>query len=84
MLPVVVVMVLILVLAGLVVLYVAYPHRGEEVPAAAWLGEMMTKAVEAAPTIAPEEHDAEERSRLHDDPDATPRESAGARQHRTS
>ncbi len=84
MLPVVVVMVLILALAGLVVLYVAYPHRGEEIPAAPWLGEAMTRAVEAAPTIAPEEHDPDERSRFHDDPDATSRESAGAHQHRAS
>jgi uncharacterized membrane protein len=64
-LPIVVVMVLILVLAGLVVLYVAYPHRGEEIPAAPWLGEAMTRAVEAAPTIAPEEHDPDERSGFH-------------------
>jgi hypothetical protein len=41
----------IVVLAGLVVLYVAFPHRGEEVPAASWLGDVMNKAVEAAPTI---------------------------------
>jgi hypothetical protein len=52
--PVVVVMALILVLAGLVVAYVAYPHRGEEMPAAPWLGEAMAKAVEAAPTLDPE------------------------------
>ncbi|CAI9419028.1 hypothetical protein [Nocardioides sp. T2.26MG-1] len=65
MLPIVVVMMLILVLAGLVVLYVAYPHRGEQIPAAPWLGEAMTKAVEAAPTIAPEEHDPDERPDLH-------------------
>jgi hypothetical protein len=41
----------IVVLAGLVVLYVAFPHRGEEVPAAPWLGDAMSRAVEAAPTI---------------------------------
>ena len=33
MLVIVVVMILILALAGLVVAYVAYPHRGEELPA---------------------------------------------------
>jgi hypothetical protein len=48
---IVVVMALILVLAGLVVVYVAYPHRGEEMPGAAWLGEAMAKAAEAAPTL---------------------------------
>jgi hypothetical protein len=44
-------MLVILVLAALVVTYAAYPHRGEEVPAAPWLGDAMTKAAEAAPTI---------------------------------
>jgi hypothetical protein len=82
-LPIVVVMVLILVLAGLVVLYVAYPHRGEEIPAVPWLGEAMTKAVEAAPTIVPEHLD-EDGSRLHDEhPDARLPHEAGQR-HRAS
>jgi len=57
-LVIILVMFVILALAGLVVTYVAFPHRGEEVPNAPWLGEAMTKAVEAAPTIdntAPEE-----------------------------
>ena len=35
----VVAMLVILVLAGLVVLYVAFPHRGEDVPAAPWVGD---------------------------------------------
>ena len=47
----VVAMLVILVLAGLVVLYVAFPHRGEEVPAAPWLGDAMRKGVESAPTL---------------------------------
>lgn len=51
MLVIVVVMVLILVLAGLVVAFVAYPHRGEELPAAPWLGDVMARAAEAAPTL---------------------------------
>ena len=41
----------ILVLAGIVVLYVAFPHRGEDVPAAPWLGTVMRKSVESAPTL---------------------------------
>ena len=53
MLVIVVVMVLILALAGLVVAYVAYPHRGEQLPAAPWLGDAMARAVEAAPLIEP-------------------------------
>jgi len=36
-------MLAILVVAGAVVLYVAYPHRGEEVPVAPWLGEAMRR-----------------------------------------
>lgn len=39
----------------LVVTYVAYPHRGEDLPAAPWLGEAMSRAADAAPTVRPEE-----------------------------
>jgi len=48
--PLVVVLVLlmfaILLVAGAVVVYVAYPHRGEEVPGAPWLGEAMQRGVD--------------------------------------
>jgi hypothetical protein len=50
-------MLVTLALAGLVVTYVAYPHRGEEIPAAPWLGDAMTRAVEAAPTLEGEPAD---------------------------
>jgi hypothetical protein len=40
-----------IVLAALVVLYVAFPHRGEDVPAVPWVGDAMKKGVEALPTI---------------------------------
>lgn len=40
-------MLLILVIAGAVVLYVAYPHRGEEVPGAPWIGEAMQRGVDS-------------------------------------
>ncbi len=33
-----------LVLAGLITAYVAYPHRGEDIPHAAWLSDAMTKS----------------------------------------
>ena len=56
MVPIVVVMVLILVVAGLVVAYAAYPHRGERMPATPWLGDAMAKAADAAPVIEGEEH----------------------------
>ena len=39
---------LILVLAGLVAAYVAFPHRGEGMPATPWLGDAMAKAADAA------------------------------------
>ena len=51
MLLIALVMLAIIVLAVLVVTFVAFPHRGEELPAAPWLGEAMTKAVDALPTI---------------------------------
>jgi hypothetical protein len=50
-LTIVIVMAAILVLCGLVLTYVAFPHRGEQVPAAPWLGDAMTKAVEAVPIL---------------------------------
>lgn len=39
-------MLLILVLAGAVVVYVAYPHRGEEIPGAPWVGDAMKRGVD--------------------------------------
>lgn len=47
----------ILVLAGIVVLYVAFPHRGEAVPAAPWLSDVMRKGADAVPIL---ENTAEE------------------------
>jgi hypothetical protein len=41
----------IVLLACLVVLYVAYPHRGEEVPHTPWVGEAMRKGVNMLPTL---------------------------------
>jgi hypothetical protein len=45
------VMVLVLLVAGAVVVYVAYPHRGEEVPVAPWLGEALKRGVDAMPVL---------------------------------
>ncbi|WP_183407679.1 hypothetical protein [Nocardioides marmoriginsengisoli] len=45
-------MLLILVTAGVVVAYVAFPHRGEDLPVAPWLGDAMKRGVEAMPTLA--------------------------------
>lgn len=48
-------MLAIVVLAALVVLYVAYPHRGEEMPVVPWVGETLRKGVHAMPTLG-EQH----------------------------
>jgi hypothetical protein len=50
-LSIVIAMFVILLLAGAVVLYVAFPHRGEDVPGVPWVGEAMGKAVGAVPTL---------------------------------
>ncbi len=55
MITIVIVMALILVIAGLVTVYVAFPHRGENVPAAPWLGDAMRRGVDALPVL--EEHE---------------------------
>ena len=51
MLSIVFAMLVILATAGAVVLYVAYPHRGEEVQHTPWVGEAMRKGVDALPTL---------------------------------
>ena len=44
-------MFVILLLAGLVAAYVAYPARGADVPAAPWVGDALDRAVSAMPTL---------------------------------
>ena len=51
MLSIVLAMIAILAIAGAVVVYVAYPHRGEEVPHTPWVGEAMRKGVAPLPTL---------------------------------
>lgn len=36
-------------------LFVAFPHRGERLPAAPWLGAAMARAAAAAPVLDPED-----------------------------
>ena len=59
----------IVLLAGLVVLYVAYPHRGEEVPNAPWVGDAMRKGVNLLPTLDnqtdEQKYDARPREKQH-------------------
>jgi hypothetical protein len=51
MLSILLAMLVALVAAGIVVLYVAFPHRGEEMPHAPWVGDAMRKGVEKLPTL---------------------------------
>jgi len=50
-LSIVIAMLAIVVLASSVVLYVAFPHRGVEVPHVPWLGETMSRVVNLFPTL---------------------------------
>ncbi len=54
MLPIVVAMLVIVVIATVVVAYVAFPHRGEDLPGAPWLGDAMSRAVDSLPTVEDE------------------------------
>ncbi len=55
MLFIVIAMLAILVVSGLVVAYVAFPHRGEDIPGVPWLGDAMNKATDALPTLDDDE-----------------------------
>jgi hypothetical protein len=52
---IVVAMLIILVVAGLVLTYVAYPHRGEDVPRAPWVSDTMTRLARRAPVLSEED-----------------------------
>lgn len=54
----------IVLLAGLVVVYVAYPHRGHDVPNAAWVGQAMRRGVDRLPTLDNRRPDADADDRL--------------------
>ena len=51
MILIVLAMLLIVLLAGAVVLYVAFPHRGQEMPHTPWVGKAMRKGVDRLPTL---------------------------------
>ncbi|NYI76327.1 hypothetical protein [Nocardioides panzhihuensis] len=46
-------MFLIVALAGLVIVYTVFPHRGQKMPYVSKLGEAMERAVDTAPTLSP-------------------------------
>ena len=53
----VVVLLLALLLAAAVMLYAAYPYRGEDTPLTPRLGQAMRRGVESLPTLDLEEQD---------------------------
>jgi len=55
MLAIVLMMLLVLAVSGAVVVYVAYPHRGEDIPLVPQLGDAMRKGVDSLPTIGDHE-----------------------------
>ena len=67
--PIVVVLLLALVLAAAVMLYAAYPYRGEETPFYPRVGEVLRRGVESLPTLDIEEQDRVHHSREHPAPD---------------
>ena len=44
-------MLAILALAALVLVFAAFPHRGESVPGVPWLGDAMERAADVAPVL---------------------------------
>ena len=51
----VVVLLLALVLAAAVIVYAAYPYRGEETPVSPLVGQAMRRGVQSLPTIDPDD-----------------------------
>lgn len=49
-----------LVAAAVVIVYAAYPYRGQDVPGAPGLGRALRRGVESLPTVAPVEERADE------------------------
>lgn len=60
MLSIVISMVVIVVLALMVVTFVAFPHRGEDVPGASWPGDSSTGAVDVLPMFDDTAEDEEQ------------------------
>ena len=65
-------MLLIVLTACLVVVYVAFPHRGQDVPRMAWVGRAMRRGVDRLPTLDNQAQQQAQQGR--DGRDATARE----------
>ena len=66
MLTIILAMLTTLVVAAFVVVYVAFPHRDQDVPGAPWLGEAMRRGVDALPTLEDEVSEEHEVARLEE------------------
>lgn len=51
MLAITLMILVVVVLSAAVVVYVAYPHRGEQMPVLPQVGDAMRKGVDALPTL---------------------------------
>jgi hypothetical protein len=76
--PIVVVLLLALVLAAAVIVYAAYPYRGEQTPLTPRLGEAMRRGVQSLPTLDRKEQDRPGSRRVSQDAGAD----AGGVEHR--
>lgn len=56
MLAIVLTMLLVLAVSAALIVYVAYPHRGEDLPLAPQVGKAMRKGVDALPTLEDSQH----------------------------
>lgn len=65
MLSILLVMGVILVLAAAVVLYVAFPRRGQDVPHAPWVGDAMRQGVKSLPTLGNQRDNEREGQHKH-------------------
>lgn len=62
-LPILLTMLVIVAVAGLVLFYVAFPHRGETPEKAEWLGDAMSRAADRFTTLDETDGDAAVRPR---------------------
>jgi len=75
---IVVVLLLALVLAAVVMVYAAYPYRGEQTPVSPRLGDAMRRGVKSLPTVDRDARDHPSGRRVAQDA----RANAGDHQHR--
>lgn len=66
MLSILIAMLVVVAIAGLVLFYVAFPHRGERPQSGEWLGEAMTRAKGRMQTLDETDGDAAVRPRPGD------------------